>query len=330
MDEDNEEALESDEESSGLVEDTCSLAMAYTSLLQDSVITETLAGASRASALALQNVASSVDASLLIPNEMFLNAQRAILEGFYAITADINSLIEGIVPNISASLDLFTAQLDPLFDSLSSLGSRFNWEDYRSGFEKWASYGWIVSDDMFFSEAKMQPGNATEADKRCLTMYNTIGMDELWHRLSRNVRKRLDLEESEALFRERHYKPCAMLVCSLIECELIALDGTARVIDKSGKRRSGGKTMKAIHSVSAEEAGFTALTVENIFGVWDYFFRNAKDFDREKEGELNRNFLMHGMMYKPVRRKTCIKLFLLLDAITSTLPECLASFEIGK
>ena len=57
----------------------------------------------------------------------------------------------------------------------------------------------------------------------------------------------------------------------------------------------------------------------NICDAVDYFFRSGDDFNREREGELNQ----HGMMYKPVRRKTCIKLFVLLDAVSSSFPDAL-------
>lgn len=61
----------------------------------------------------------------------------------------------------------------------------------------------------------------------------------------------------------------------------------------------------------------------NIYEAVGYFFRSGDDFNRERESELNRNFLDRGMMYKPVRRKTCIKLFVLLDAVNSSLPDAL-------
>lgn len=45
------------------------------------------------------------------------------------------------------------------------------------------------------------------------------------------------------------------------------------------------------------------------------FFADGKDFKRDIEGDLNRNFLQHGMMYKRVTRTVCVKLLLLLDGI---------------
>lgn len=49
--------------------------------------------------------------------------------------------------------------------------------------------------------------------------------------------------------------------------------------------------------------------------AYDYFFRQGNSFDRSREDELSRNFLMHSMMYKNVSKTICMKLMLLLAEV---------------
>ena len=83
------------------------------------------------------------------------------------------------------------------------------------------------------------------------------------------------------------------------------------------KRRSGAQKNAGL----GQRLGGYAIWVLNTISTYAYFFHNAENFNRTVEGELNRNFLMHGMMYKPVLKRTCIKLFLLLESIVVAMPD---------
>ena len=63
------------------------------------------------------------------------------------------------------------------------------------------------------------------------------------------------------------------------------------------------------------EVGYAVLALLGTYKAFDFFFKYANDFEREREGELNRNFLMHGMMYQRVTRIACVKLFMLLLSV---------------
>lgn len=84
-----------------------------------------------------------------------------------------------------------------------------------------------------------------------------------------------------------------------------------------GERRRNGKAAleKAKRGVDCLESDAMSLIwLNNCLTAYDYFFHNANNFNRDIEDELNRNFLMHGMMYKPVRKQACKKLLLLLHS----------------
>lgn len=216
----------------------------------------------------------------------------------------------------SSILRSISESLNPLYERLSSLDLALDLQGLRDGYIGWGNLGWIVADAMTFSEIRAVPQTLVEADRLCMRYFDHGGLNQLFDRLQLNSNKRKDLDEAISLFTDRRYKPCAMMLCSLIEGELIKLGGRAQ-----GKnRRSGRVTIdKVARQISKEEA-LLAFEFENYSRVWAYFFRSGNDFDRSREGELNRNFLMHGMMYKPVRRKTCVKLFSLLDSTTCVLP----------
>ena len=158
-----------------------------------------------------------------------------------------------------------------------------------------------------------------------------LDVDSFIAGLEGSVSKKVDFREAVVLFRERHYKPCAMMLCSLIDRELFrACCGPRRDEWDKRKQRSWSRELKKLKgSLSDGSDGelpamaISIIDFANICEAVDYFFRSGDDFNREREGELNRNFLDHGMMYKPVRRKTCIKLFVLLEAVSSSLPDAL-------
>lgn len=216
----------------------------------------------------------------------------------------------------SSILRSISESLNPLYERLSSLDLALDLQGLRDGYIGWGNLGWIVADAMTFSEIRAVPQTLVEADRLCMRYFDHGGLNRLFDRLQLNSNKRKDLDEAISLFTDRRYKPCAMMLCSLIEGELIKLGGRAQ-----GKnRRSGRVTIDKVARQISKEETLLAFEFENYSRVWAYFFRSGNDFDRSREGELNRNFLMHGMMYKPVRRKTCVKLFSLLDSTTCVLP----------
>lgn len=236
---------------------------------------------------------------------------NALLDVFSDIGASLRATIDtaSIFQGISDSLQ-------PLYDRLAALNLDLDWKGLRQGYVGWGDLGWIVPREMSFSEIRVVPQSLEEADKACMRYFGRSDLEALFERLCDGSHKKRDLQEAVELFNERRYKPCAMMLCALIEGELIRIGG--RVQGRG--RRSGRRTIGMISERAIERETCLAFTLENYSKVWDYFYKDGKDFSREREGELNRNFLLHGMMYKPVRKKTCVKLFCLLDATVELLP----------
>lgn len=251
------------------------------------------------------------------------------LEGLFSHAAQISSLLSSQLGVLDEFRESVCSNLVPMMERLAEIGASLDWEAILEDSRRWGSYGWAITNDQFTYNAPPRcPSSLEEADAVYLSF---LDVDALIAGLEGSVAKKVDFREAVELFRERHYKPCAMMLCSLIDRELFrACCGPRRDEGGKHKQRSWSRELKKLKGSLSDgsDAELSAMAISiidfaNICEAVDYFFRAGDDFNREREGELNRNFLQHGMMYKPVRRKTCIKLFVLLDAVSSSLPDAL-------
>ena len=261
---------------------------------------------------------------------------RAITEQFTKNLEGIYSLVDQFSLRLSSQFGVLDElresvcwNIASLMERLAEIGASLDWEAILEDSRRWGSYGWAITNDQFtYNSPPHCPSTLGEADAVYLSF---LDVDALIAGLEGSVAKKVDFREAVVLFRERHYKPCAMMLCSLIDRELFrACCGPRRDERDKCKQRSWSRELKKLKgSLSDGSDGelpamaISIIDFANICEAVDYFFRSGDDFSREREGELNRNFLQHGMMYEPVRRKTCIKLFVLLDAVSSSLPDAL-------
>lgn len=215
----------------------------------------------------------------------------------------------------------------PIYESLSRLIKSINWEglskaleglDFeglQEGANAWGEYGWVVS-DLSPSEIKNVPKSLTDANKYYLQYMTKERVQNLFDNVLVEIPRKKDFEECIILYEQKHYKPCAMMLCSLIEGQII------RHVPKTTRIRNGNRALKKLREASDADSDLTdAIWILNTLSAYNYFFHSGENFNRAVEGELNRNFLMHGMMYRPVLKRTCIKLFLLLESIVTMMPD---------
>lgn len=215
----------------------------------------------------------------------------------------------------------------PIHESLSGFIKSINWEglskaleglDFeglQEGAKIWGEYGWAVS-DLSPSEIRNVPELLADADKYYLQYMTKARVQNLFDNVLTKTPRKKDFEECIVLYEQKHYKPCAMMLCSLIEGQLI------RHVPKTAWKRNGDRALKRLKDVSDIDSDLAdAIWILNTLSAYNYFFHNGENFNRAVEGELNRNFLMHGMMYRPVLKRTCIKLFLLLESIVTMMPD---------
>lgn len=213
-------------------------------------------------------------------------------------------------------LEVLRPSLDALQKVLADYDSDGFWTKCGTAAREWGGLGWVIIDDMPVDMLFSCPETYPEANRLCRKMaFAQLG--RLKRELPGTVRRSADADEMVSLFEEGHYKSCAMMACSLIDGELM---NWKIIRTRNRKANSNPKELRAYgHGRSAQEATVSLLGVVE---AYSHFFQSGKGFNRSREGELNRNFLMHGMMNKQVAQIACIKLFLLLDKVVGLLPYC--------
>lgn len=254
-------------------------------------------------------------------------AIKPTLEATQAIASAAQCAIDGVKSYAPAILDVMSsarktyaeyldisAQLSKsfasMFQSIRESGAFFDIDELRSRHETWGEYGWVLFDGMTGSVSRAKPQTWVEANKIARACISKGTVDDLFERLSSSVSKRRDLDEAITLFEERRYKPCAMMVCALIDCSLYK-----RSKKRGNENRRNAKEPFERLQLQLPGACYTALSLSGSYKAYDYFFKPAKDFDRKVEGEFNRNSLMHGMSHRDITRTSCLKLFMLLLSI---------------
>ena len=228
---------------------------------------------------------------------------RAI-DGGNQISTAIDSVIDSIRPNIEA-----------ISEVLTSIDRDDFWEKSRNAAKRWGRHGWIILENMPVNVIFNCPDSCVDANRLCRKYAKEL-LPELRTSLPSKVRKSKDTQEMFELYDEGHLKSCAMMACSLIDGELLNW--------KIAKTRNRHIKSTPARLSTASEIGVQSAAIDlmSIVEVYYHFFQNGRGFDRSLEGELNRNFLMHGMMNKNVTKTACLKLFLLLDKLTGLLPLC--------
>lgn len=256
----------------------------------------------------------------------FAKALESAFDPISRVLASVSSQLEGY--------EKFRESAVAKLVSAMERAASFDWGPIAKGSGQWGMSGWAIVSSLFDDVSLPPcPSKLDDADAICLSL---IDIDVLFEELENSVIKKKDFRETVELFREGLYRPCAMMLCALIDRELFGIFCPSTRSEGAGKsnQRSWKAGLKPLKNALVDEEGyhlpnevFSAIDFINISESVEYFFKSGDNFDPECEGELNRHFLNHGMMDKPVHRATCIKLFVLLDAISSILPsvaECLS------
>ncbi len=177
---------------------------------------------------------------------------------------------------------------------------------------QWGLYGWTLDPNGQFDELFINPPvDKKDADKKALKCLNKPEI--LFQEISSQKRvKQKDFTEAVEDFNEKRYKSCALLLFSLIDAQLIRFQ---RKAETQGRRRGVGLTAvsKAKERIGVDSHNdwfYLAMFFANLFGCLEKHFEKGNDFKNQPD-IINRNFLNHGMLTKPITRKDCLQLFLL-------------------
>lgn len=246
-----------------------------------------------------------------------------ILEQISGIAAEFSDGVARAIGQKIKAQEMASSLLESLRPSIEGVGRILDnldvegfWGSCRDSAEKWGGHGWVLLDGMPMHMIGNCPDTFPEAN-RVLKPLALASLPETKETILANSRKRKDAVEMLSLYDAGHYKSCAMMACSLIEGEII---NWKIVKTRTRKVNSKPSSLSVADDVGSSQRVMVDLI--NVIAAYDHFFRSVFPFNRELEGELNRNFLMHGMMYKEVTQVACLKLFVLLERVAALLPSC--------
>lgn len=275
----------------------------------------------------LEGVGENLSNTILKMGELTISALQTIDMSFMdKMTEAINSMMSVYANNISTILSGFNASLENLAKISESIISsalklvkeidipHYTEEDKDKLIEfskQWGKYGWTVPPYAPFDFFYSCPGSLLEADELALQYCKKQDMNELFLRLENLCVRKRDLDEAIKCYNQRLYKACALILFSIIDSRIIRLQ--SKKDERFGVGIGAIAKFRDIAKRKTSEEGklFMALCYTNIFPCLFTMFEDTNKFSK-KTTIINRNYLNHGMSSSVVRKKDCIKLFLLL------------------
>lgn len=267
----------------------------------------------------LSNAISSMESSIKstiedINSSYFTSLFETIRNAFswYASNA------ETIASSISATLDSFSklgqSLISSIYDIIGNIEipevSEKRKKELINTYKQWGKYGWTVPPFAEINCFNTHPNSQIEADEIALKYCQNNDIQQLFTLLLENCPRKKDIKEAIDCYNEKHYKACAMILFSIIDSRVIRLQ------NKKEKRMTGVNAILKFKDATKQQATgegklFLALNFANLFPCLLTMFDDTENFTK-KSTVINRNYLDHGMSYKTVRKKDCIKVFLLL------------------
>lgn len=223
-----------------------------------------------------------------------------------------SNVYQSMIKNISQGLQTFSTYYSTVLSNITIPGiSEERKKKLEKSYKQWGKYGWTiidesVSDNLF----NLMPMSQLEADELALHYCNAAAIKKLHSYLMAKGKKKIDIKEAIECYEQKHYKACALILFSVIDSILI------RKQNRNTKLKTGVGAIslykeKVEEKLDLDEMFWTTLEEVNLFSCLFMFFEDTNNFGK-KMSSINRNYLDHGMTFKKVRKKDCIKLFLLL------------------
>lgn len=275
----------------------------------------------------LEGAGENLSKTIFKMGELTTSALQTIDMSFMdKMTEAINSMMSVYANNISTILSGFNASLENLAKISESIISsalklvkeidipHYTEEEKDKLIEfskQWGKYGWTVPPYAPFDFFNTCPGSLLEADELALQYCKKQDMNELFLRLENLCVRKKDLDEAIKCYNQHLYKACALILFSIIDSRIIRLQSKKDERFVVGLGAIAKFRNIAKRKTSEEGKLFLALCYTNIFPCLFTMFDDTNKFSK-KTTIINRNYLNHGMSSSVVRKKDCIKLFLLL------------------
>ena len=272
------------------------------------------------SVLAEENIAKN-----LLNNEHNLSTITGI--GFNSVINNINNSLKIFAETLISHLDTYknlattlVSNIGPILaglsDAIQSIQTPTYTEEEKKqlvySFKKWGQYGWTTAPAMPVDLFDTCPASIEEADRVMLQYCKKDDINDLFCKLENICTRKKDLREAIKCYENGCYKACALILFSIIDSRMIRKASTVQ----SENHPTGMKAIlsykeKTKQIVNDDAYLYFLLMHKNLFTCLCAVFDDTNNFKKNTK-VINRNYYDHGMTYRAVRKKDCIKLFLLL------------------
>ncbi len=186
-------------------------------------------------------------------------------------------------------------------------------ENLIKSYKRWGELGWSWIGQVPIKFYEAMPKDIADANDRIKPYSTGRIVEKLFVSLYAKSTRQTDLDSAIFCYRNKQYKPCAMLLFGMIDAKLIGHQPpkTNRLVGK----RAVQKLRAEFETEGHNQELYTMLRYVNLFSCLETIFRPAENFKYEPP-IINRNYINHGMSRRPVRRRDCIQLFFVLDNLT--------------
>lgn len=254
-----------------------------------------------------------------------IDIQKDFLSEFSKTIAEMNQAILGVWEKNFAVIDNIVSSIRDSFRDISSAAikslasikiptiSEKRKRELVKSYSLWGDYGWTPHPRAPISYYNDCPDTYIEADKYAMklcTNENMLGLFDILR--TQNVPQK-DLEEAVLCYKNKYYKACAMVLYSIIDGKFIRWQ---KKNNKQNLKTCGTNSIVDFKKMFEKNTNVN----DTVFFLLDYtctykclnkYFEKAQNFQLVTN-VANRNLVDHGMAKKPVRKKDCVKLFLLL------------------
>ena len=229
--------------------------------------------------------------------------------------------LDMILPGMSLCIDEWVGQRTRLQEAISSLADELgvepasiheDFDKYISSARQWGQYGWTLFPNAPIRTFLTPPTDRVDANKTMRALASATSIEYLWQLVISIAHKR-DMQEAKTCFLSKEYKACALILCSRIDASLIrrqprtAQRRHSKVVERFEKAYSSDLDIHKVHYRALRYAGLVAALTQ--------LYQNSENFSTQPK-IINRHFLVHGMLTRPVRRMDCIQLLLIYYNLT--------------
>ena len=195
----------------------------------------------------------------------------------------------------------FTSQIQETVNRIRKYVPDFDWDAWEEGVKYWGESGWTFIPEAPIALFKTKTSSQLECDKIALTYLKKEDMECLFQKMKEMKINQSELDEAICCYNNRCYRGCAMILCSII-------DGIIYKRQKcnSSKRKGNKNFFTKIRDNGIKEEiiqnSFYLLYMDNLIAYMKKLFEYADDF-KITTTVLNRNFLLHGMLRRNVKKE---------------------------